>query len=95
MTRSTDELERLAALREPRSLPDDLAGARAVRGSQLRLLESERGLERARLALERSRSLLARQRLSVGNEGNTARQQELAIAREMLASRTLGTDQQQ
>ncbi|BEP12969.1 hypothetical protein acdb102_12800 [Acidothermaceae bacterium B102] len=58
-----------------------------VRGSQLRLLESERGLASARTALERSQALVARQRLAMTHETNDGRRQQLAVAREMFASR--------
>jgi hypothetical protein len=67
-----------------RQLPDTSGG---VRGSQLRLLESERGLESARTALERSRALVSRQRLAITHESNDGRRQQLAVAREMFASR--------
>jgi hypothetical protein len=85
-----DELDRLAAAR--RSGDQEAAGLEAsgtVSGSRLRLRESERGLENARIALARSYALLARQRVATGNEDNAARQQELVIAREMFDSRSL------
>jgi hypothetical protein len=77
-----DELDRLGLGPVPAA-----TAASGARGSRLRVLESERGLESARATLTRSRALLARNQLAVGIEDNSARQQELAIAREMLATR--------
>ena len=84
--RIADALDLLTAdrRRAPRQSPDGVPG---VRGSQLRLLESERGLESARTALEQSHALVSRQRLAMTHESNDGRRQQLAVAREMFASR--------
>ncbi len=83
-----DERERIADALDrlmPGAHPDPATFG--VRDSQLRLLESERGLESARTALERSKVLVARQRVAMTHESNDGRRQQLAVAREMFASR--------
>ena len=99
--RLADERERLADEREKvadeldRLLPRRVNGefdpaAGRAQGSRQRLRESEIALDHARLALARSQALLERQKVAVGNDDNAARQQELAIAREMFDSRATG-----
>ena len=88
-----DERELLADERDRLARTGVPVVAQGASGSRLRVLESQQGIAQAWLALDRSRAVLARFQLAQGNEENAARQEQLAIAREMLASRVAGAQQ--
>ncbi|MDX6256014.1 MAG: hypothetical protein QOJ11_2348 [Frankiales bacterium] len=88
--RTADERERLANDHE-RNAPVDLSADGALRGSRLRLLESEQSLDHAQRALGRSRATLARRQLSVESEDNATEQQRVDVTHEMLLSRQAET----
>jgi hypothetical protein len=88
--RTADERERLANDNE-RNATMDLSAGGALRGSRLRLLESEQSLDHAQRALGRSRATLSRRQLSVASEDNTTEQQRVDVTHEMLLSRQAKT----
>lgn len=81
---AADDRDRRFPAGDPASTDD--GGGPALSRSRLRLAQSEQSLEHAQQAVARSRALLDRQRIDADTEDTFARQQELAIEREMLAS---------